>query len=73
MLCELKNYCLALQPFVTGISGASDENYILHLVKEAVESGFRAAVFNYRGLGGLNLKTPRFIAVGEELVAGLLT
>ena len=46
---------------ISGISGASDENYILHLVREAMESGYRAAVFNYRGLGGLRLKTPRLV------------
>lgn len=45
--------------FLPGISGASDENYILHLVRECMEMGYRAVVLNYRGLGGPMLKTPR--------------
>lgn len=45
--------------FLPGISGGSDENYILHLVRECMDLGYRAAVLNYRGLGGLKLRTPR--------------
>ncbi|KAK7091641.1 phospholipase ABHD3-like isoform X2 [Littorina saxatilis] len=42
-----------------GLTGASDENYVLHMVQETLELGYRCVVFNNRGQGGADLLTPR--------------
>lgn len=42
-----------------GFSGASQAEYIKCLVLAAQSIGIRTVVFNNRGLGGIELKTPR--------------
>ncbi|CAL1538386.1 unnamed protein product [Lymnaea stagnalis] len=42
-----------------GLTGSSKENYILHMVHDAREKGYRSVVFNNRGTGDTKLKTPR--------------
>ena len=42
-------------------------NYVIHFVNDALRAGYRPAVFNQRGTGGLPLKTARmFSATNTE-------
>lgn len=42
-----------------GLLGDSQSEYVKHLVTSIVRIGAKAVVFNYRGLAGVELKTPR--------------
>ncbi|VDI45727.1 phospholipase ABHD3-like [Mytilus galloprovincialis] len=53
-----------------GLTGDSSCSYILHLVSEAAQHGYRSVVFNQRGNGGAKLKTPRtYCAANTEDLA----
>ncbi|XP_014234259.1 phospholipase ABHD3-like [Trichogramma pretiosum] len=43
-----------------GLTGASQAEYIKCLVFAARNSGMKCVIFNYRGMGGVKIKTPRF-------------
>ncbi|XP_070603720.1 phospholipase ABHD3 [Erythrolamprus reginae] len=42
-----------------GLTGTSKESYILHMIQQSKTLGYRCVVFNYRGIAGENLLTPR--------------
>ncbi|XP_059144373.1 phospholipase ABHD3-like isoform X2 [Physella acuta] len=55
-------YTKDLRPTIVmlpGLTGSSKENYILHMVHDANDLGYRSVVFNNRGTGDTKLKTPR--------------
>ena len=57
-----------------GLTGDSSCTYILHLVTEAAEHGYRSVVFNQRGNGGAKLKTPRtYCAANTEDLAHVVS
>ena len=54
--------CSVTSPIVIilpGLTGASQAEYIKCLVSSAKKVGIRCVIFNNRGLGGVELKTPR--------------
>lgn len=54
--CSKDGPCVILLP---GLTGESQAEYVKCLVVAAKQSGLRVVVFNNRGLGGIELKTPR--------------
>ncbi|TPX76186.1 hypothetical protein CcCBS67573_g02544 [Chytriomyces confervae] len=50
---------------VHGISGSSTDGYILDLIPEAVAKGFRLAVLNLRGCGGVAITTPQLYSASN--------
>lgn len=54
--CSKDGPCVILLP---GLTGESQAEYVKCLVFAAQQSGLRVVVFNNRGLGGIELKTPR--------------
>ncbi|XP_034476667.1 phospholipase ABHD3 isoform X1 [Drosophila innubila] len=54
--CDERAPCVLILP---GLTGESQAEYIKCLVLAAQQAGMRVVVFNNRGLGGIELKTPR--------------
>ncbi|XP_023176836.1 phospholipase ABHD3 isoform X1 [Drosophila hydei] len=54
--CDERAPCVLILP---GLTGESQAEYIKCLVFAAQQAGMRVVVFNNRGLGGIELKTPR--------------
>lgn len=61
--CEVNSPIIIILP---GLSGASQAEYIKCLVMAASHCGIRTVVFNNRGLGGLELKTPRLYCAANS-------
>ena len=59
----------AISPIVIilpGLTGASQAEYIKCLVSSAKKVGIRCVIFNNRGLGGVELKTPRMYCAANS-------
>ncbi|XP_077267081.1 abhydrolase domain containing Hydr1 [Temnothorax americanus] len=54
--CSITSPIVVILP---GLTGGSQAEYIKCLVSAARKNGIRCVIFNNRGLGGLELKTPR--------------
>ncbi|XP_011701939.1 PREDICTED: phospholipase ABHD3 [Wasmannia auropunctata] len=54
--CSITSPIVVILP---GLTGGSQAEYIKCLVSAARKNGIRCVIFNNRGLGGLQLKTPR--------------
>ncbi|XP_064382894.1 phospholipase ABHD3-like isoform X2 [Halichondria panicea] len=48
-----------------GITGKSQDNYLMHLSQDGILTGYRPVVFNQRGNGGLFLKTMRTYSASD--------
>jgi predicted alpha/beta-fold hydrolase len=48
-----------------GITGSVRENYVCHIAEDVVGMGCGVVVFNYRGLGGARLSTPKLDCIGD--------
>ncbi|XP_054730034.1 phospholipase ABHD3-like [Anastrepha obliqua] len=55
--CNSNSPCIIILP---GLIGNSQDDYVRCLTVAANNSGIRVVVFNNRGLGGVEIKTPRF-------------
>ncbi|XP_034181993.1 abhydrolase domain containing Hydr1 isoform X2 [Osmia lignaria lignaria] len=61
--------CSVTSPIVIilpGLTGASQAEYIKCLVSSAKKVGIRCVIFNNRGLGGVELKTPRMYCAANS-------
>lgn len=61
--------CSSTSPIVIilpGLTGASQAEYIKCLVSSAKKVGIRCMIFNNRGLGGIELKTPRMYCAANS-------
>ncbi|XP_011661854.1 phospholipase ABHD3 [Strongylocentrotus purpuratus] len=50
---------------IPGLTGDSQSIYVKHMVDDVLRVGCRAVVFNQRGFGGAELKTPRTFCAGS--------
>nr|XP_054761036.1 phospholipase ABHD3-like [Lytechinus pictus] len=50
---------------IPGLTGDSQSIYVKHMVDDVLSVGCRAVVFNQRGFGGAEIKTPRTFCAGS--------